>query len=54
MPERVKKLEGQILGLSSQIEDLRSDVSRLVQVLKEAITPKENYSSPLKDEKYIS
>jgi DNA-binding MarR family transcriptional regulator len=54
MPERVKKLEGQILGLSRQIEDLRSDVSRLVQVLNDTITPKENYSSPLKDEKYIS
>ncbi len=37
MPERVKKLEGQILGLSSQIADLRSDVSQLVQILKESI-----------------
>ena len=37
MPERVKKLEGQLLGLSSQIEDLRSDVSQLVQILKESI-----------------
>jgi DNA-binding FrmR family transcriptional regulator len=40
MPERVKKLEGQILGLSSQVEDLESDVSQLVQVLK-AVLPKE-------------
>jgi hypothetical protein len=37
MPERVKKLEDQILGLSSQVEDLRSDVSQLVQILKESI-----------------
>jgi len=27
MPERVKKLEGQILGLSSQVEDLQSDIT---------------------------
>ena len=40
MPERVKKLEGQILGLTSQVEDLRSDVQQPVQVLKEAIAPK--------------
>ena len=54
MPERVKKLEGEIFGLSRQVADLRSDVSQLVQVLKEAITPKENHSVPLKDERYIS
>jgi len=30
MPERVRKLEGQILGLSSQIEDLRNDILKLV------------------------
>jgi DNA-binding MarR family transcriptional regulator len=54
MPERVKKLEGQILGLSSQVEDLRGDVHQLVQVLKEAVAPKENHSVPLKDGKYIS
>jgi hypothetical protein len=46
MPERVKKLEGQILRLSSQIEDLRSDVCPLVQVLKEAVAPKENILFP--------
>ena len=50
----MKKLEGQILGLSSQVEDLRSDVSQLVQVLKEATTPKENDTLPLKDGMYIS
>ena len=54
MPERVKKLEGQILGLSSQVEDLRSDVQQLVQVLKEAVAPKENDTAPLNDWKYIS
>jgi hypothetical protein len=50
----VKKLEGQLLGLSSQVEDLRSDVSQLVQVLKDAVAPKENHSVPLKDERYIT
>ena len=54
MPERVKKMEGQILGLSSQVEDLRGDVHQLVQVLKEAVTPKENSAVPLNDGKYIS
>ena len=37
MPERVKKLESQIFRLSNQVEDLRSDVQQLVQVLKEAV-----------------
>ena len=54
MPERVKKLEGQILGLSSQIEDLQSNVSQLVQILKEAAAPKKNDTLSLKDGKYIS
>ena len=54
MPERVKKLEGQIFGLSSQVEDLQSDIHQLVQVLREAVAPKENHSVPLKDGKYIS
>jgi regulator of replication initiation timing len=53
MPERVKKLEGQILSLYSQLEDLRSDMHQLVQVLKEAVF-KEKYSLPMKDERYIS
>ena len=30
MPERIRKLESQILGLSSQIEDLRNDILKLV------------------------
>ena len=54
MPERVKKLEGQLLGLSSQIEGLQTNVSHLVQILKEAATPKENDTMLLKDERYIS
>lgn len=54
MPERVKKLEGQILGLSSQVEDLQSDVHQLVQVLKEAVAPKEDHAVSLKDGTYIS
>ena len=49
IPERVKKLESQILGLSNQVEDLRSDVQQLVQVLKEAVAPKENRGSSFKD-----
>jgi hypothetical protein len=54
MPERVKKLEGQILRLSSQVEDLQSDVYQLVQVLKEAVAPKEDHAVSLKDGRYIS
>ena len=54
MPERVKKLEGQLLRLSSHVEDLRGDVSQLVQVLQEAVASKENGAVPLKDERYIS
>jgi len=37
MPERVKKLEGQVTALSGQVEELQSDVHQLVQVLKEAL-----------------
>jgi len=54
MPERVKKLEGQVTALSGQVEDLQSDVHQLVQVLKEALAPKENHASPLKDGRYIA
>jgi len=50
----VKKLEGQILGLSRQIEDLRSDVRQLVQILRETAVPKETDTAPLNDWKYIS
>jgi hypothetical protein len=44
MPERVKKLEGQLLCLSSQVEGLQSDMNQLVQVLREALVPRENHS----------
>ena len=54
MPERVKNLETQLLGLSSQVEDLRSDVSQLVQVLKESAALKVNHSVPVKEGSYIS
>jgi len=54
MPERVKKVEGQVTALSGQVEELQSDVHQLVQVLKEALAPKENCTSPLKDGRYIS
>ena len=53
MPERVKKLEGQILSLSNRVKDLRSDMHQLVQVLKEAADSKK-YSLPMKDERCIS
>lgn len=53
MPERVKKLEGQLLGLSSQVENLQSNVSQLVQILKEATASKEYDVTPLEDGKYI-
>jgi predicted transcriptional regulator len=37
MPERVKKLEGQVTALASMVEDLRGDVRELVSVLKGAL-----------------
>jgi DNA-binding MarR family transcriptional regulator len=54
MPERVKKLEGQVTALSGQVEEIQSDVHQLVQVLKEAFAPKENHAPPMKDGRYIS
>jgi hypothetical protein len=47
MPSRVENLEQQVAGLQRQIQEL-------VQVLKEALTPKENHASPLKDGRYIA
>jgi len=47
MPGRVGNLEQQVAGLQEQIQEL-------VQVLKEALTPKENHFVPLKDGRYIS
>jgi len=37
MPERVKKLEGQVTALAGLVEDLRGDVRELVGVLKGAL-----------------
>jgi regulator of replication initiation timing len=54
MPERVKKLEGQLLSLSSQIDDLQNNVGQLVQILKRESAAKENCLYPLKDDRYIS
>jgi len=54
MPERVKKLEGQVTALSGQVEDLQSDVHQLVQVLKETLAPKENHALPMKNGRYIT
>jgi len=54
MPEGVKKLEGQLLNLTSQIEDLRSDMHQLVLILKETLIPKKNDLAGLKDGNYIS
>jgi len=54
MPERVKKLEGQLFGVASQVQDLRNDVSQLVEVLREAVTSKKNIFVHMKDDHYIS
>ena len=54
MPKRVKKLEGQLLSLSTQMEDLRSDMHQLVQVLKDTLVPEKSQSVSLKDGNYIS
>ena len=40
MPERVKKVEGQLFGLNSQVQDLRNDVSQLIEVLRKVVTSK--------------
>lgn len=47
MPSRVENLAQQVAGLQGQIQEL-------VQVLKEALAPKENHASPLKDGRYIA
>ena len=47
MPKRVENLEQRITDLQGQIQEL-------VQVLKEALRPKERPSPPLKDGRYIS
>jgi len=54
MPERVKKLGGQVEALAGVVEELRGDLHELVLVLKEALAPKENHAQPLKDRRYIT
>jgi len=54
MPERVKKLEGQLFGVASQVQDLRNDVSQLVEAIREAVTSKKNIFVPMNDDHYIS
>ena len=54
MPERVKKLEGQVTALAGVVEELRGDLHELVSVLKKALQPKTTYSQPLKDRRYIT
>ena len=54
MPERVKKLGGQILGLSTQVEDLQSDLVQLKQILSKLGTleepDKKREVEPVRDE----
>ena len=49
MPERVKKLEGQILGLSNQVDGLQNSIHLLVQVLSKIIAPREKDTISLKN-----
>jgi len=46
MPERVKKLEGQVEALSSLVEDLRGDVHELVSALKGALNTRSKTGVP--------
>lgn len=54
MPKRVKKVEGQLFGLNSQVQDLRNDVSQLIEVLRKVVTSKKNIFVPMKDDHIIS
>jgi hypothetical protein len=54
MPKRVKNVEGQLFGLNSQVQDLRNDVSQLIEVLRKVVTSKKNIFVPMKDDHYIS
>ncbi|MEJ2281399.1 MAG: hypothetical protein P8X97_05750 [Candidatus Bathyarchaeota archaeon] len=54
MPERVKNVEGQLFGLNSQVQDLRNDISQLIEVLRKVVTSKKNIFVPMKDDYYIS
>jgi predicted transcriptional regulator len=46
MPERVKKLEGQVEALAGLVEDLRGDMHELVSVLKEALNSRSKVGVP--------
>ena len=46
MPERVKKLDGQVEALASTVEDLRGDVHELVSVLKETLNDRSKAGVP--------
>jgi DNA-binding FrmR family transcriptional regulator len=46
MPERVKKLEGQVEALAGLVEDLRGDIHELVSVLKEALNARSKAGVP--------
>ena len=57
MPERVKKVEGQLAGALSKLDDLEKDMHELVHFLKEAAAPKTNgidSSQPDKEQRYIA
>ncbi|MDG6222940.1 MAG: hypothetical protein IAX21_00915 [Candidatus Bathyarchaeota archaeon] len=43
-----------IFELQKQVQDLQNDMQQLVQVLKEAIVPRDTHSVSLKDRNYIS
>jgi DNA-binding MarR family transcriptional regulator len=46
MPERVKKLEGQVEALAGLVEDLRGDMHELVSVFKEALNARSKVGVP--------
>ena len=57
MPERVKKVEGQLAGALSKLDDLRDDVHVLVKFLRNLVEPNVNRgdsSQPDNDRRYIS
>jgi len=57
MPERVKKVESQLSGVLSQLDDLEKDMHDLVTVLKAAASPKAgkvDSSQPEKERRYIT
>ena len=53
MPLSVRRLEQRVGGVEEKVDKLSSDVHELVNVLKEALTPKESQPS-LRDRRYIA